>query len=147
MPNNAVEIKRTYKLPEWRMSADGKKKTLGGRWNMQRVEEILIESRHKRFTMDDLARLVYGSTNQTNRDNVRKHIPAQRNYMLAKLIPFATTYGARGRIESIKLYEADEPEDRIKLDMELKRMEDRSEISTERAEKLRQILCLPRSVS
>ncbi len=140
--NAVVEIKR-HKLPEWRVSPDGKKKNLGGRWNMQRIEEILIESRHKRFTMDDLARLVYGSNNQTNRDNVRKHIPAQRNYMMAKLIPFVTTYGARGRIDSIKLYISNEPSDREKLNMELDRLRSRNEISEERCAQLRSMLYLP----
>ena len=141
--SNAVDTKRVVKLPEWRVSPDGKKKNLGGRWNMQRIEEILVESRHKRFTTDDLARLVYGSTGEKNRENVRNHISRQRNYMMAKLIPFVTTYGVRGRIEAIKLYESDEAEDRDKLNMELQQMRSRNEISAERCIKLRQALSLP----
>lgn len=140
--SNAIDIKRA-RLPEWRVSPNGKKKNLGGRWNMLRIEEILVESRHKKFTMDDLARLVYGSTSQRNRDNVRKHIPAQRNHMMAKLLPFVTEYGARGRIESIKLYEADEQGDREKLSTELERLRSRNEISAERCMKLREALSLP----
>ena len=131
------------RLPEWQTSANGKKKSLGGRWNQQRIEEVLIESRRKRFTMDDLARLVYGTTSQTYRDNVRKHVPAQRNYMMAKLVPFITFYGARGRIEAIKLYEASEAEDRNMLSSELERLRFRNEITAERYKKLRDVLSLP----
>lgn len=137
---NKVAVTR---LPAWRISPDGKKKNLGGRWNMQRIEEILIESRNKRFSMDDLARLVYGSTSQAYRDNVRKHIPAQRNYMMAKLIPFVTAYGARGRIETIKLYVSNDADDRDKLSSELERLRSRNEISAERYSKLRDVLSLP----
>jgi hypothetical protein len=130
------------RLPEWRTSADGKKKSLGGRWNMQRIEEVLTESRHKKFTTDDLARLVYGSTSGHFRDNVRKHIPAQRNYMMAKLNPLVTYYGARGRIEGIKLYESGEHDDREKLGIELQRLRARNEITMERYLKLCDVLSL-----
>jgi hypothetical protein len=136
-------IKRVVSLPVWRVSPDGKKKNLGGRWNMQRIEEILIESRNKKFSMDDLARLVYGSTSLLYRDRVRKHIPAQRNHMMAKLVPFVTSYGARGRIEAIKLYDSNETDDRERLSSELERLRFRNEISVERYTKLRDVLSLP----
>jgi len=138
-----VDIKRAVKLPEWRVSANGKKKSLGGRWNMQRIEEVLTESRRKKFTMDDLARLVYGSTSENYRNNVRKHVPAQRNHMMAKLNPLVTYYGARGRIDGVKLYESNEPDDRDKLSAELQRLRSRNEITVERYQKLRDVLSLP----
>jgi hypothetical protein len=130
-------------LPEWRVTAGGKRKHLGGRWNKERIAEVLIEDRQKEFSMDDLARLVYGSTSKKQRDNVRKHIPAQRNHMMARLTPFVTRYGPRGTIESIKLYEADEPEDVRSLSVEINRLRDRREITHERYEQLRRILSLP----
>jgi hypothetical protein len=110
---------------------------------MERIAETLIESRHKRFTLDDLAYLVYGTTSKKFRDNVRKHIPAQRNHMLARMVPFITYYGPRGVIVGVKLYEPDEQDDRLILSTELDRLQHRGEITRDRHEKLCQILQLP----
>jgi hypothetical protein len=142
MANQVIDLKQR-KLPDWYVGEGGKKKHLGGRWNMDRVAEELIKGRHRIFTMDDLARLVYGSTSKTNREKARKHIPAQRNHMLARLMPFVTTYGPRGTIDAIKCYESDEPEDVRKLALELERLRSRSEISEDRYQQLREILSLP----
>jgi hypothetical protein len=65
--------------------------------------------------------------------------------MMAKLTPFVTTYGVRGRIEAIKFYESDESDDREKLNLELERLRSRNEISAERCLKLREALSLPPS--
>src|SRR5215831_6811875 len=61
---DTLDVKR-HRLPEWRVTSGGKRKHLGGRWNKERIAEVLIEDRQKEFTMDDLARLVYGSTSKT----------------------------------------------------------------------------------
>jgi hypothetical protein len=136
-----VDIRRTS-LRKWHTNAKGKQH-LGGRWSMERIAEILIESRHKRFSLDDLAYVVYGTTGKKFRDNVRKHIPAQRNHMLARMVPFVTFYGPRGMLTGIKLYEPDEEEDQLILSIELERLHHRGEITKDKYEKMRQILRLP----
>lgn len=142
MSDQMIEIRR-QRLPEWHVSAGGRKKHLAGRWNMERVAEEITRARHHTYSMDDLARLVYGTTSKTNRDKARKHIPAQRNHMLARLMPFVTTYGPRGTIEAIKCYEPDEPEDVRRLALELERLRSRHEISEDRYRQLREVLSLP----
>src|SRR6516225_9110604 len=140
MPN-PIDIRRPS-LRKWHTNAKGKQH-LGGRWSMERIAETLIESRHKRFTLDDLAYLVYGTTSKKFRDNVRKHIPAQRNHMLARMVPFITYYGPRGTIEAIKLYDPEQEQDRQNLTTELDRLLHRGEITSDRYQKLCQILQLP----
>lgn len=134
---------RRHRLPQWRLSEDGKKRHLGGRWNKERVAEILTESKHTWVSMDDIARVVYGSTCEKNRVNVRKHIPSQRNYMMGTLTPLVTRYGHRGTILEIKLYDSNEAEDRHCLRAELDRLWERRELTTERYRDLCRILALP----
>jgi hypothetical protein len=134
------DIRRT-RLRQWR--GEGNKRTLGGRWDKARLAEVLEETSSKKFTLDDLARLVYGSTSQTNRDNVRKHLPGQRSYMLGLMKPFVTHYGPRGGIISIKFYDKDDPNDIEELSIELHRLFRRNELSQGRYLKLRDVLSLP----
>ena len=67
-----IDIRRP-RLRSWR--GDGKQKTLGGRWDKARVAEVLEDSQDTKFTLGDLARLVYGSNTQSYRANARKHLP------------------------------------------------------------------------
>ena len=110
---------------------------------MERVAQYLIESRTIKLSLDHIARLVYGTTSKKYRDNVRKHIPAQRNHMLARMTPFVTIYGPRGTIEAIKLYDPEQEQDRQNLTTELDRLLHRGEITSDRYQKLCQILQLP----
>jgi hypothetical protein len=89
--------------------------------------------------------LVYGTNTQTYRDNVRKHLPTQRSYMLGLMRPFITEYGPRGIINSIKFYEKDNADDRHLLSTELERLLHRNELSHDRYTKLRLVLSLPAS--
>jgi hypothetical protein len=137
------EIARRRPPPEWIVTAGGKRRHLSGRWSMERVAEELNTVRHKWHLLDDLARLVYGCTSKKHRDNARKHIPAQRNYMLARLTPFVTRYGPRGTIEAIKAFEPDEPDDVQNLQIELQRLRDRKEITEEKYNHMCELLMLP----
>ena len=141
MDRQVTEPKRTS-LRRWHTDSRGKHH-LGGRWSKARISEVLIESRHKWFSLDDLARIVYGTTGEKCRANVRKHIMAQRNYMLAKDMPIVTKYGPRGVIQCIKLYEQDQDSDKVSLSMELDRLLHRGEITRDRYQKLAEILRLP----
>jgi hypothetical protein len=134
------DVKRS-RLRQWR--GDGKRKTLGGRWSMARIAEELELARSKQFSLDELARLVYGTNTPTYRDNVRKHLPKQRTYMLSQMRPFITEYGPRGIIMWIKFYEKDKSDDRAALNDELKRLVHRSELSHDRYMKLCTALALP----
>lgn len=138
--NTVLDIKRSPGLRKWR--GTGKEKSLGGRWSKQRVAEMLLESPHRKFDLSELARRVYGTNSKTYRDNVRKHISAQRVFMMARLTPFVTNYGPHGTIETIKLYVSTEDDDRIRMDAELKRTEERNEMSGERIQALREALSL-----
>jgi hypothetical protein len=137
---NIPDIQR-HRLRQWR--GDGKQRTLGGRWDKARIAQVLEERQGKKLTLDDLARLVYGTTSETNRDNVRKHLPGQRSYMLSLMKPFVTDYGPRGSIISIKFYEKDNPNDVAALNAELSRLVRRNELSHDRYHKLRTVLSLP----
>jgi hypothetical protein len=141
MVDNAVDIRRTH-LRRLHTDARGKQH-LGGRWSMERIAQFLLERPHKRFTLDDLARFVYGTTSKKYRDNVRKHIPAQRNHMLARMTPFITEYGPRGVILGIKVYEQDVDQDRTELGKEVDRLYLRGEVTRERYLKLCDVLRLP----
>lgn len=142
MSDQPIDIKR-HRLPEWRMANQGKRKHLGGRWSTERVAEELRDHPDREFTMDDLARLVFGSTSKTNRDKVRKHIPLQRNYMMGRFCPIITRYGSRGVIDTVKLYQFDAPEDIRLMTEELERLRDRKEITEDRYLQLRMLLRLP----
>ncbi len=141
MTDNAIDVKQHRGLRQWR--GTGKNRTLAGRWSRERVADLLKDTPNHEFSVQELAKLVYGTNGKTNRDNARKHITVQRIYMMAQLTPFVTKYGPRGVIESIKLYVATEHDDREKMESELRRMEDRKEMSAERIEKLRTVLSLP----
>ena len=141
MTDQPIDIRRQH-LRRWHTDARGKQH-LGGRWSMERVAQYLIESRTIKLSLDHIARLVYGTTSKKYRDNVRKHIPAQRNHMLARMTPFVTIYGPRGTIEAIKLYDPEQEQDRQSLTMELDRLLHRGEITSDRYQKLCQILQLP----
>lgn len=136
---NLPDIRRP-RLRQWR--GDGKKRTLGGRWDKARIAEVLEEARSKKFTLGDLASLVYGSNTQSYRDNVRKHLPGQRTYMLSLMKPFVTEYGPRGIINSVKFYEKDNGDDRDALNEELSRLVHRNELSHDRYTKLCTVLAL-----
>jgi hypothetical protein len=131
------EVRRP-RLRLWR--GEGKRRTLGGRWDKVRIAEVLEETRAKKHSLDDLARLVYGANTPTYRDNVRKHLPTQRNYMLGLMKPFITTYGPRGVVEGIKFYEKDNADDRDALNAELNRLVHRNELSHDRYMKLSTVL-------
>jgi hypothetical protein len=134
------DIKRP-RLRLWR--GEGKRRTLGGRWDKARIAQVLEEARSKKFSLADLAKLVYGTNGPTNRDNVRKHLPSQRNYMLSLMKPFVTEYGPRGMIATIKFYEKDSADDRNSLNIELSRLVHRNELSHDRYMKLCTVLSLP----
>ena len=134
---------RRHRLREWR--GNGRKRTLGGRWDKARIAEVLEETRSKKFTLVDLAKLVYGSNTPTYRDNARKHLPTQRSYMLGLMKPFVTEYGPRGIINSVKFYEKDSADDRDALSSELNRLLHRNELSHDRYQKLCSVLSLPAS--
>lgn len=138
-----LTIVRKHKLPEWVSDEKGKQRGLrGGRWNMQRVAEFLVENPSWQ-TMDDLARAIYGTNSKTNRENVRKHIPPQRRFMAYSLEqPIVTQYGERGRIFRIKLYNPTDPTDRMLLRIELDRAKDNKEISEKRYETLLSLFLL-----
>jgi hypothetical protein len=127
-------------MRQWR--GDNKHRTLAGRWDRARIAEVLEETRGKSHSLDDLARLVYGANTPTYRDNVRKHLPVQRSYMLGLMKPFITTYGPRGVIEHVKFYEKDNADDRDALNAELNRLVHRNELSKDRYDKLRTVLSL-----
>lgn len=135
------QLPRKRKAPEWLVSSNGKKKQLSlSRWNMERVAEIFTNEPDVSFDMGQLARLIYGHNGKTNRDNTRKHIPLQRNYMMARLLPIITQYGPRGVIESVKLYDRTALNDRRNLYAELNRLRLRKELSEERYDALSEVL-------
>jgi hypothetical protein len=110
---------------------------------MQRIAEYLIEVPAWR-TVDDLARVVYGTTSKTLRVTVRKHIPAQRRFMIFSLDqPFVTDYGERGKIKAIKIYDRTNEHDRGLLKSELDRLLERREITDSRYEHLVKTYSLP----
>lgn len=144
MSNTNVPVpKREKALPEWYFDKKGNHKGFrGGRWNMKRVAEFLVDNPNWQ-TIDDLARVVYGTVKKTDRENVRKHIPAQRNFMLNSLEkPIVTQYGERGRIARVKLYNKTSENDRVMLKMELDRARDRKEMSEKRYDDLVRVFLL-----
>lgn len=143
MPESGSVAKRHITPPSWLTRPDGRKRQLEkARWNMERITEIFVDEPDKNFTVDDIARLVYGSNGKKNRENVRKHIPLQRTYMLSRLTPIVTRYGARGRIISVKLYDKTVEEDRRTMLEELDRLRSRKELTEERYQQMCGILGL-----
>ena len=129
--------------PQWIMGRDGRRKQLEkSRWNQERVAEIFVEEPNKEFGLNEIARLVYGTNTKTNRDKVRKHIPPQRQYMMARLKPIVTTYGPRGTIEKVKFYDRTSSEDRSHMSIELERLRARKELTDERYQQLCQVFGL-----
>jgi hypothetical protein len=144
MSDNFVPKKRTVTPPPWIVAADGRKTQLQtARWSLTRVAELFVEEPHRVFTVDDLARLVYGSNGKRNRQAVRKHVPLQRNHMLGRLNPIVTRYGARGIILAVKLYDRAMEEDRACMQAELEQLRSRKELSEEKYHGLRGLLGLP----
>jgi hypothetical protein len=141
MSDQSVPIIRPTRLRQWRGS--GARRTLAGRWDKARIAQAIEETPHKKFTLGELAKLVYGSNTQSSRENARKHLPSQRTYMLSLMKPFVTEYGPRGVIENIKFYEKDNSDDRAALSAELARLLHRNELSQDRYDKLRIALSLP----
>jgi hypothetical protein len=135
MSDTNVAKVRKIEPPAIYKTKHGKESLVGGRWHMLRVAEFL-QSKKTWQTMDDLARFVYGSTNQTRRDNARKHIPAQRRYMLDKDMPIVTEYGPRGMIVRIKIYDRSKDDDKVKFQTEIGKAKDKKEISERRYEDL-----------
>lgn len=134
------------RLGQWSEDSKGRRR-LGGRWNLYRVAELL-KSMPRWMSVDDLARVVYGTVSPTNRDNTRKHIPAQRRYMLNSLeLPIVTRYGERGRIMAVKMYNRTLDEDKILLKMDLDRFLVRKELTEERYEVLHRIFLLGNPIS
>ena len=119
--------------PSWITDVKGHKRQLErARWNCERIAEVFTDEPDQEFETGDLAKLVYGHNGKINRDKVRKHIPAQRNYMMARLNPIVTTYGPRGTIVKVKLYDRETLEDRRKMQEELERLRARKELTEER---------------
>lgn len=141
MPNTSVAKVRKIEPPAIYKTKNGKERLVGGRWNMLRVAEFL-KSKKTWQTMDDIARFVYGSTSQTHRDNTRKHIPAQRRYMLDKDTPFVTEYGPRGTIERVKIYDLNNDDDKVKFQTEIGKARDRKEITERRYDDLVRLFLL-----
>lgn len=141
MIETSVAKVRKHEPPAVIKKRNGKECLEGGRWNMLRVAEQL-NAKKTWQTMDDLARFVYGSTNVTHRDNARKHIPAQRRYMLDKDTPIVTEYGPRGMIVRIKLYDRDNDDDKAKFQTEIEKARDKKEISERRYEDLVKLFLL-----
>lgn len=139
-PEPKLNIVRKNKPPEWIVDKKGRQRLMG-RWNMQRVAEYLGANPSWQ-TVDDIARVVYGSTGKVNRDNTRKHIPAQRRFMLHSEQPIVTQYGERGRIVRIKIYNPTDAQDRDLLSTDLEHAKDRNEINEKRYEALRKIFLL-----
>jgi hypothetical protein len=140
MTNDNAVAKRHVNPPAWLMRSDGRKKQLEkARWNVERIAEIFVDDPSTEFTVDEIARLVYGSNGKRNRENVRKHIPTQRTYMLSRLIPIITRYGARGRIMSVKKYEKTELDDKRTFLEELDRLKSRKELTDDRYDHMRKI--------
>jgi hypothetical protein len=146
MPDTNVAKIRKVEPPAIYKTKRGKERLMGGRWNMLRVSEFLQSGKHW-FTMDDLARFVYGSTSPTFRDNVRKHVPSQRRYMLDKDTPIITDYGPRGRIVRVKIYDQHKQEDQIKFTLEITRARDKKEISERRYDDLVRLFLLTDRIS
>lgn len=139
---NDFIMKSTERSPrEWREERNGKR-NLGGRWDMRRVSEWLCTNPQWQ-TVDDIARVVYGTTGKRNRDNVRRHISRQRAFMLDKQqTPIVTDYGERGVIMAIKIYDWRLEQDRARLRFELQRARDRKELSEDRFNALEKIFLL-----
>jgi hypothetical protein len=135
MPESSVARIRRIEPPAIVRNRYGKERLVGGRWNMLRVADF-IKGKKTWQTMDDIARFVYGSTNSTHRDNARKHIPAQRRYMLNKDCPFVTEYGPRGSIVRIKVFDRTNEDDKVRFQMEIGKARDRKEISERRYDDL-----------
>ena len=133
--------KREYNPPAWVIGPRGKQRLAIGRWNMIRVSEYL-QNHPTWHTLDDLARVVYGSTGKIHRDNVRKHIPSQRRYMRLNM-PIVTRYSSHdGRIQAIKLYNPGDQNDRDALAIELEKMRARKEITEDTYQRLRTLWLL-----
>ncbi len=129
------------RLGEWQEDTKGRRR-LGGRWNLYRVAEFLQQNPTWQ-AVDDLARVVYGLNSKKTRDNVRKHIPSQRRYMLNALeLPIITRYGERGRIMAVKLYSSRLNNDKILLRMDLDRYRERKELTEQRYDDLLRIFML-----
>ena len=137
MPESNPVAKRQVTPPAWLTRPDGRKKQLEkARWNMERITELFVDSPNQEFEVGDIARLVYGYNGKKNCANVRKHIPLQRTYMLSRLIPIVTRYGARGRIISVKLYDKTIEEDRRTMLEELDRLRSRKELTDDRYQQM-----------
>ena len=130
-----------YEPPAIYKTKNGKERLVGGRWNMFRVSEFL-RLRKTWQTMDDLARFVYGSTNQTHRDNTRRHIPSQRRYMLDKDTPIVTGYGPRGTIVRVKIYDQNKDDNKVKFRTEIGKAQDKKEITERRYDDLVRLFLL-----
>jgi hypothetical protein len=130
----AIAPVKKRNLPEWHVDSRNRKRgTHGGRWNMQRCAELIIGGTMRWWTIDELSRAMYGNVLRANRANVRKHIPAQRRYMMYSLEkPIVTQFGERGRIERIKLYDWTNEVDQSLLHIELDRARDRKELTEKR---------------
>lgn len=142
MPDTAVAKVRKIEPPAVIKLKGGRERLVGGRWNMLRASEYL-KAKSLWLTVDDLARFIYGSTSSTHRDNVRKHIPAQRRYMLDKDTPIVTDYGPRGTIMRVKIFDKGLADDCVKFQAEIDRAKDRKEISERRYNDLVTLFLLP----
>lgn len=147
MPDTVPVRVRERKLPDVVMDDKGRWKIQGGRWSQKRIAEYLLA--HPIWqSMDDLARVVYGTTSVTLRENVRKHIPKQRTYQLHILEqPIITKYGPRGLIMSIKTFDRTVADDQELLRLELVRARDRKEMTEQRFQALEQLFLLPSSAA
>lgn len=141
MPDTSIAKIRKIEPPAIYKTKTGKERLVGGRWSMMRVAEF-IKVKKTWQTMDDLARFVYGCTNTTHRDSTRKHVPAQRRYMLDNDTPFVTEYGPRGMITRIKIYDGNNEDDKVKLQIEISKARDKKEISERRYEDLVKLFLL-----
>jgi hypothetical protein len=143
--SNVTSIAKIRKIepPAIVRTKHGKERLMGGRWNKLRVTEFLNDKKTWQ-TMDELARFVYGSTNPRNRDNARKHIPAQRRYMLDKDTPIVTDYGPRGIIMRVKIYDKNKEDDKVRFEIEIGRARDKKEISQRRYDDLVRLFLLAR---
>lgn len=138
--SNLPEPKK-HRLPTWMEDARGRKR-LNGQWSVVGVAEY-ITNNPRWHSVDELARLVYGSTSENRRKNVRQHIAKQRRHMLDILhTPIVTRFGHNGIILAVKLFILTNDDDRILLKAELERARDRCEITAARYKELHNIFLI-----
>jgi hypothetical protein len=139
--NNLTKIRKIE--PPAIIRKRGWDRLTGGRWNLYRVAEFL-RAKKTWQAMDDIGRFVYGGAVGVARrsTNTRKHIPAQRRYMLDNDTPIVTEYGPRGIIMRVKIFDRSEDDDRVRFQNEIEKAKNKKEISERRYDDLVKLFLL-----